>query len=312
MVGEGDHHLGVGGQRCNGDCVMPLLGSTGHVEVDLDVILCLRALVTDKSAHHVAHRILRRRLASCVNLVDSDVVRIEATHTDTVDVDVVTVLGQCLEGNVNTSVVHVVGKIVDEASPFRGGGCLQVTLQRGRGLTLRSQARIRNTIVGGNLHRHLILLVGSGIVLRKPNLQNGVGGIVQNRHRQDGAGGCTGGERLRIEEQTTGTVYRHNGRVLARAVLERPVTGSGNLLNRPSLLRTVAEILLVVRDNVLQRKVLTQRVVGMLAVARIIDDDREINRLVAWNHHARGQHLVHAVQGGDGSCVHGNRLVEVQ
>ena len=312
MVGEGDDSLGVGGQRSDRDRVMPLLGSTDDVEIDLDVGLGLRTVVTDEGAHHIAHRVLRGGFTRAIDLRDGDIIRIEATHTDTVDVDVVTAPGGSVEGDIDTSVIHIVGEIVNEAGPLRGGRTLQITVQRSGGLALRYQIRIGEAVVGGDLHGHRILLAGHGIVLCEPDFQDGVGGVVQNRDRQDGAGSGVGSKRLGVEEQTADTVHRHDGRVRTFAVLEGPVTGTGNLLNRPSLRGAVAEILLVVGDDVLQREVLAQRIVGVLGIAGIVDDDGEIDRLVARDHHTGGQHFVHAVEGGDGTGVHRDRLVEIQ
>ena len=312
MVREGDDGLGVGGQRRNRNRIMPLLGSTGHGQIDLNVGLRLRAIVAHQGTHHVAHLVARRGLASSVNFAHRDVVRIEATHADTVDVEVVTVLGGSIKSDIDTVTRGVVGKVIPVALPSGSGGRLFVTFDGSGGLALRGQRGISDTIVGGNLHRHLIILVRSSIVVGEPQLENRVVGTSENRHRQYGARNRIGCKALGIEEHPTDTIDGHDGRVHTFAVLERPVTSTADLLNRPSLPCSVAEILLIVGDNVLQREVLAQSVIGVLAVTGIVDDDGEINRQVGRNDHAGGQHLVHRVQRSQRASVHRHRLIEVQ
>ena len=94
--------------------------------------------------------------------------------------------------------------------------------------------------------------------------------------------------------------------------MERPVTGTAELLDRPGHSSTIAEVLLIVGDDVLQREVLAQRVVEVLVVALHVDNHGEIHLLVAGDDHTGGDHLVHGCHRSERAIVHIHRLVEVQ
>ena len=312
VVGEGDQGLGVIGQARDSQGVLPLLVGSRHGQIHLHVALGIRALVLHQRAHHAAHRIFGRSLAGSVNLGDSHVVVEEVPHADTVHIDVVALLRSGVKSDVDAFLRGIIRQVKRIQLPYRRGRRLQITFDGGGCLALRNQIGISVATVGGNLHGHFIILVGSGVVMREPQLQFRVHRPCQSHHRQDGARNRVAREILGVEEQTARAVNRRDGGVHARALLEGPVAGTGNLLECPHLLRSVAEVLLVVGDYRFHGEHLGQGVVAVVDIARSGDGNTEIYLLVHRHAHVFRQDYVHAAQCRKGTRVQIEVLVQVQ
>ena len=309
---EGYHRLRTGSQRSYRQRVVILLSSTCHIQVNLDIILGKMTLVTHQCLHHILHLILGRSLTLRVDVRHSNIVVEEISQTDTVNVDVVAVLGFGVKCNIDTAGGYVVGKVIGIERPLRRVGRVEVTFQQSGGLTLRGQSREGGATIGGNLHCHTLLGAVGGVVVGEPNLQDGVHRVGQIDYRHNGTRFGVVGKRLRVEEETASTIHRSNRRIDTRTLLECPVTGTRQLLNGPGLLRTIAEVLLIVGSGRLQHEHQRQRIVGVVVVTIGTNREGEVNGLVHRDSHVVGHDLRQGAEHRDGAAVDRDRLGQVQ
>ena len=131
MTREGHHRLGTGCQRSNRQRVVVLLGSACHIQVNLDIALCLTSLVTNQGLHHILHFKLGRSLTMRIDVRHCYIIVVQVSQTDTVNIDVVAVLRLGVEGDIDATGGHIVGEVVCVACPLGRIGGAKVTFQQG-------------------------------------------------------------------------------------------------------------------------------------------------------------------------------------